>query len=69
MTEIDESRGGIGNNKMYSFWIVWPYDKTDKPKVEINNVKVENSENEGEKQKDLKQVEFNYFAVIFFSKA
>ena len=39
VTDIEEVRGGLVNQKTYQFWIVWPYDKEAK---EGNTPKSEN---------------------------
>ena len=27
VTEIEETRGGFGNQRMFSFWVVWPFNR------------------------------------------
>ena len=63
VTDIEETRGGMGNHKMYSFWIVWPFDKNEKPKEEL---KAEDSDNDDDKPKDLKQVLFLALAKLTY---
>lgn len=58
VTDIkEEPRGGISSQKMYSFWIVWPQDKNEKPKSadEASGAAVD-SDNEADRPKDLKQI-------------
>jgi hypothetical protein len=58
VTDIkEESRGGISNQKMYSFWIVWPPEKNEKPKsADDASGAALDSDNEAERPKDLKQI-------------
>ena len=49
----EESKG-----KMYSFWVVWPHDKNEKPKPseDVSAPAAPDSDNEADRPKDLKQI-------------